>query len=398
MKRRVIRGAMALFILLAMVITQSISVSAAASKFITSVNTTSKVVALTFDDGADGANTNKILDILAKNNVKATFFLTGSGANNHPQYIKNIAAKGHQLGNHSYTHPDFTKLTATQMKSELDRTEALIKSLTEKTTKPIFRAPFGAVNSTVLNGVGAAGYGYTIQWNIDTIDWKGLTASQINTKVQTNINPGSIVLMHTGAGAPGTPLALPTMISQLKAKGYQFVTVSQLLAYQNTSTNKTYTVKSGDTLYSIARTYGVTVSALAAANNITNYSLIYVGQVLIIPGTTVTPPPTTTVKYTVKSGDTLYKIATMYNTTVAKIAAANNITNVNSITVGQVLIIPGTTVTPPPTTTVKYTVKSGDTLYKIATMYNTTVAKIAAANNITNVNLISVGQVLTIPK
>ena len=398
MKRRVIRGAMALFILLAMVITQSISVSAAASKFITSVNTTSKVVALTFDDGADGANTNKILDILAKNNVKATFFLTGSGANNHPQYIKNIAAKGHQLGNHSYTHPDFTKLTATQMKSELDRTEALIKSLTGKTTKPIFRAPFGAVNSTVLNGVGAAGYGYTIQWNIDTIDWKGLTASQINTKVQTNIKPGSIVLMHTGAGAPGTPLALPTMISQLKAKGYQFVTVSQLLAYQNTSTNKTYTVKSGDTLYSIARTYGVTVSALAAANNITNYSLIYVGQVLIIPGTTVTPPPTTTVKYTVKSGDTLYKIATMYNTTVAKIAAANNITNVNSITVGQVLIIPGTTVTPPPTTTVKYTVKSGDTLYKIATMYNTTVAKIAAANNITNINLISVGQVLTIPK
>lgn len=396
MKRKVIRGAVVFFILLVMVITQSISASAAASKFITRVNTTSKVVALTFDDGADGTNTNKILDILAKNNVKATFFLTGAGANNHPQYIKNIAAKGHQLGNHSYTHPDFTKLTATQMKSELDRTEALIKSLTGKTTKPIFRAPFGAVNSTVLSGVGAAGYGYTIQWNIDTIDWKGLTASQINTKVQTNIKPGSIVLMHTGAGARGTPLALPTMISQLKAKGYKFVTVSQLLAYQNTSTNKTYTVKSGDTLYSIARTYGVTVSALAAANNITNYSLIYVGQVLIIPGTTVTPP-TTTVKYTVKSGDTLYKIATMYNTTVAKIAAANNIANVNSIYVGQVLVIPGTTVTPP-TTTVKYTVKSGDTLYKIATMYNTTVAKIAAANNITNVSLISVGQVLTIPR
>ncbi|WP_371816246.1 LysM peptidoglycan-binding domain-containing protein [Exiguobacterium sp. s150] len=385
--------------MLAPLVTYPKSADAAASKFITSVNTTSKVVALTFDDGADGANTNKILDILAKNNVKATFFLTGSGANHHPQYIKNIAAKGHQLGNHSYTHPDFTKLTATQMKSELDRTEALVKSITGKTTKPIFRAPFGAVNSAVLNGVGAAGYGYTIQWNIDTIDWKGLTASQINTKVQTNIKPGSIVLMHTGAGAPGTPLALPTMISQLKAKGYKFVTVSQLLAYQNTSTSKTYTVKSGDTLYSIARAYGVTVSALAAVNNITNYNLISVGQVLVIPSTTITPPPTTTVKYTVKSGDTLYKIATMYNTTVAKIAAANNITNVNSIYVGQVLVIPGTTVTPPPpTTTVKYTVKSGDTLYKIATAYNTTVAKIAAANNITNVNLISVGQVLTIPR
>ncbi len=398
MKSRFVRVLMALLIMLAPLVTYPKSADAAASKFITSVNTTSKVVALTFDDGADGANTNKILDILAKNNVKATFFLTGSGANHHPQYIKNIAAKGHQLGNHSYSHPDFTKLTATQMKTELDRTEAIVKSLTGKTTKPIFRAPFGAVNSAVLNGVGAAGYGYTIQWNIDTIDWKGLTASQINTKVQTNIKPGSIVLMHTGAGAPGTPLALPTMISQLKAKGYKFVTVSQLLAYQQAPTGKTYTVKSGDTLYSIARAYNVTVAALAAANKITNYNLISVGQVLVIPGTTVTPPPTTTVKYTVKSGDTLYKIATLYKTTVAKIAAANNITNVNSIYVGQVLIIPGTTVTPPPATTVKYTVKSGDTLYKIATAYNTTVAKIAAANNITNVNLISVGQMLTIPR
>lgn len=398
MKSRFVRVLMALLIMLAPLVTYPKSADAAASKFITSVNTTSKVVALTFDDGADGANTNKILDILAKNNVKATFFLTGSGANHHPQYIKNIAAKGHQLGNHSYSHPDFTKLTATQMKTELDRTEAIVKSLTGKTTKPIFRAPFGAVNSAVLNGVGAAGYGYTIQWNIDTIDWKGLTASQINTKVQTNIKPGSIVLMHTGAGAPGTPLALPTMISQLKAKGYKFVTVSQLLAYQQAPTGKTYTVKSGDTLYSIARAYNVTVAALAAANKITNYNLISVGQVLVIPGTTVTPPPTTTVKYTVKSGDTLYKIATLYKTTVAKIAAANNITNVNSIYVGQVLIIPGTTVTPPPATTVKYTVKLGDTLYKIATAYNTTVAKIAAANNITNVNLISVGQVLTIPR
>nr|WP_214840637.1 LysM peptidoglycan-binding domain-containing protein [Exiguobacterium sp. s122] len=399
MKSRFVRVLMALLIMLAPLVAYPKSADAAASKFITSVNTTSKVVALTFDDGADGANTNKILDILAKNNVKATFFLTGSGANHHPQYIKNIAAKGHQLGNHSYTHPDFTKLTATQMKSELDRTEAIVKSLTGKTTKPLFRAPYGAVNSAVLNGVGAAGYGYTVQWNIDTIDWKGLTATQINTKVQTNIKPGSIVLMHTGAGAPGTPLALPTMISQLKAKGYKFVTVSQLLAYQNAPTGKTYTVKSGDTLYSIARAYGVTVTALAAANNITNYNLISVGQVLVIPGTTVTPPPpTTTVKYTVKSGDTLYKIATMYKTTVAKIAAANNISNVNSITVGQVLIIPTTTVTPPPTTTVKYTVKSGDTLYKIATTYNTTVAKIAAANNISNVNSIYVGQVLTIPR
>ncbi|WP_214828680.1 LysM peptidoglycan-binding domain-containing protein [Exiguobacterium algae] len=394
MTSRVVRVFMALLILLGTFVVAPRSVAAASSTFITSVNTTSKIVALTFDDGADGANTNKILDILTKYNVKATFFLTGSGANHHPQYIKNIAAKGHQLGNHSYSHPYFTQLSTTQMKSELDRTESLIKSLTGKTTKPIFRAPYGAVNNTVLSGVGAAGYSYTIQWNIDTVDWKGVSASQINTKVQSNIKPGSIVLMHTGAGAPGTPLALPTMISQLKAKGYQFVTISQLLAYQSNSTAKTYTVKSGDTLYGIARTYGVSVSALASANNITNTNLIYVGQVLVIPGTTTPPASTTT--YTVKSGDTLYKIAASYNTTVSKIASANNITNVNLIYVGQVLTIPGTTT--PPASTTTYTVKSGDTLYKIAASYNTTVSKIASANNITNVNLIYVGQTLTIPR
>ena len=373
---------------------------AADSKFITSVNTTNKVVALTFDDGADGTNTNKILQILANHNIKSTFFVTGSGANHHPQYIKNIAAQGHQLSNHSFSHPDFTKLTAAQMKSELDRTDTVIRNLTGKSTKPLFRAPFGAVNNAVLAGVGAAGYTHTIQWNIDTVDWKGVSATQITNKVMNNIKPGSIVLMHTGAGAPGTPVALPDMITKLKAQGYKFVTVSQLLNLPTAppASGTTYTVKAGDTLYSIALKYGVTVSALAAANNITNVNLIRVGQVLKIPGQPSTPPPATTINYTVKAGDTLYAIALKYKVTVAQIVAANNITNVNLIRVGQVLKIPVASPAPPPVTSVNYTVKAGDTLYSIARTYNVTVAQIAAANNITNVNLIRVGQVLKIPR
>nr|WP_251047622.1 LysM peptidoglycan-binding domain-containing protein [Planococcus sp. ISL-110] len=367
---------------------------AASSTFVTKGNTTSKVVALTFDDGSDGTNINKILDILSANNVKATFFLTGSGAKNHPTWIKNISAKGHQLGNHSYSHPDFTKLTAAKIKSELDTTEATIKGLTGKTTKPIFRAPFGASNAAVLKAVGDAGYTHTIQWNIDTVDWKGVSSTQITDKVLNNIVPGSIVLMHTGAGASGTPGALPSMISKLKAKGYKFVTVSELLKLPAAGTK--YTVKAGDTLYSIAKKYNVTVAALAKANNITNYNLIFVGQVLTIPSK-VAPPPAVTVKYTVKAGDTLYSIAKKYNVTVAALAKANNITNYNLIFVGQVLTIPGQT-TAPPVTSVTYTVKAGDTLYSIARTYNTTVSIIAAANKITNVNVISVGQVLVIPR
>ncbi|WP_404334252.1 LysM peptidoglycan-binding domain-containing protein [Planococcus rifietoensis] len=370
---------------------------AASSTYVTKGNTTSKVVALTFDDGSDGTNINKILGTLKTNNVKATFFLTGSGINHHPSWIRNIANAGHQVGNHSYSHPDFTKISIAAMQSELARTETAYKNVTGKSTKPIFRAPFGASNATVLKGVGDAGYTHTIQWNIDTIDWRGLSSTEITNKVVNNIVPGSIVLMHTGAGASGTPGALPGMISKLKAKGYKFVTVSELLKLPPTG-GATYTAKAGDTLYSIARKYNVTVAALAKANNITNYNLIRVGQVLVIPGTTApTPPPATSVKYTVKAGDTLYSIASKYNTTVAAIASANKITNINLISVGQVLIIP-VKQAPPPVTTVKYTVKAGDTLYSIARKYNTTVTAIAKANNITNVNSIRVGQVLIIPR
>ncbi|WP_271854112.1 LysM peptidoglycan-binding domain-containing protein [Planococcus maritimus] len=370
---------------------------AATSTYITKGNTTSKVVALTFDDGADGTNINKILDTLKTNNIKATFFLTGSGINHHPGWIRNIAAAGHQVGNHSYSHPDFTKISSTTIKSELSRTESAYKNATGKSTKPIFRAPFGASNATVLKTVGDAGYTHTIQWNIDTIDWRGLSSTEITNKVVNNIVPGSIVLMHTGAGASGTPGALPGMISKLKAKGYKFVTVSELLKLP-AADGTTYTVKAGDTLYSIAKKYNLTVAALAKANNITNYNLIRVGQVLTIPGTSSpTPPPASSVKYTVKAGDTLYSIASKYKTTVSAIASANNLTNINLISVGQVLTIP-VKQTPPPVVTVKYTVKAGDTLYSIARTYNTTVTAIAKANGITNVNSIRVGQVLTIPR
>lgn len=316
---------------------------AANSKYVTKGATTSKVIALTFDDGSDGTNINKILQTLSANKVKATFFLTGSGAKNHPQSIKNIAAQGHQIANHSYSHPDFTKLTAAQMKAELDKTESTIKGITGKTTKPLFRAPFGASNAKVLAAVGNAGYTHTIQWNIDTLDWKGVSSASITNKVLGNVVPGTIVLMHTGAGASGTPGALQGMITKLKAKGYTFVTVSQLLKLPTSSpppaSGVKYTVKAGDTLYSIAKKYNTTVAAIAAANKIPSPYIIRVGQVLTIPGKAV-PPPAAVIKYTVKSGDTLYSIAKRYNTTVAKIAAANKIPSPYIIRVGQVLTIP----------------------------------------------------------
>jgi polysaccharide deacetylase family sporulation protein PdaB len=262
-------------------VSQPITANGATSKVISRVYTTEKVVALTFDDGSDGTNIPVILKILHDYNVKGTFFLTGKAVLNHPARIKSIVAAGHAIGNHSYSHPYFTKISTTSMKSQLTRTETIIKNLTGKTTKPYFRPPYGAYNTLVLQTVGSIGYTKTIKWNIDTIDWDGRSAYRIYSKVLNNIVPGSIVLMHVGAGAKYTPAALPTIIKGLKAKGYRFVTIPQLLSL--TATQTTYVVKAGDTLYAIALKYGTTVQKIAEANHITNVNLIYVGQVLIIP-------------------------------------------------------------------------------------------------------------------
>ena len=382
---------------------------AATSQIIYQGSTSNKVVALTFDDGSDGYNIQSILNTLSANNIKATFFLTGQGAENHPQAIKNIVSAGHDIGNHSYNHPDFTTVATTEMTNQLTRTETIITNLTGKSTKPFFRAPFGSYNSTVLQTVGNAGYTYTFQWTIDSLDWTGNSATDIYNRVINNIVPGAIVLMHTGYGANGTTAALPNIINQLRAMGYSFVTLSQLMnttSTPGTGTGTSYTVKAGDTLYAIALRYGVTVQAIVNANGLTNANLIRVGQVLTIPGTgTPTTPttPTTGTSYTVKAGDTLYAIALRYGVTVQTIINANGITNANLIRVGQVLTIPGTSTptTPTPSTTpttgTTYTVKAGDTLYAIALRYGVTVQQIVTANNITNANLISIGQVLTIP-
>lgn len=207
----------------------SLNVFGTASTLVTKGATTAKVIALTFDDGDDGANDDAILKILADNNIKASFFATGKAAQDHPELIKKIVVAGHVLGNHSYSHPYFTQISASEMIDQLQQTETIIKSITGVSTKPYFRPPYGAYDSTVLQVVGDAGYTKTIYWTIDTIDWRGDATQTIIDRVLDNAVPGAIVLMHTGTGAYNTKYALPEIISSLKADGYQFVTLDQLL-------------------------------------------------------------------------------------------------------------------------------------------------------------------------
>jgi LysM repeat protein len=370
------------------------------SQLISMVNTSDKVISLAFDDCDDPGNLSSIIQILADKNVKATFFTTGKAADANPDIIKKAFDNGNQIGNHSYSHPDFTQLTYDQMVEEIRKADTAIKDATGQSPKPYFRPPYGLYNATVLQALGDEGYSKAMLWSVDTSDWTGSSADVITEYILSHVAPGAIILLHANAGAINTPSALPNIISDLRAEGYQFVTISELLTYQTatitppaSTAGTQYTVKSGDTLSKIAAAHGVTIQALFAANNINNANIIYIGQVLTIPGKASST--TSDTKYTIKSGDTLSKIAAAYGVTMQALAAANNISNINNISVGQVLTIPAKTSTT--TTSTKYTVKSGDTLSKIAAAYGVTVQALAAANNISNINNISVGQVLTIP-
>ena len=156
-----------------------------------------------------------------------------------------------------------------------------------------------------------------------------------------------------------------------------------------------YVVKSGDTLFSIANKFNVTVQAIKNINNLSS-NILNVGQELVIPKEETPPTSGEFINYTVKAGDGLYKIANAYNTTVNAIMNVNNLTS-NALQIGQVLKIPTTTTQEETKDYINYTVKSGDSLYKIANTYNTTVDEIKKLNNLTSNNL-QINQVLKIPR
>lgn len=287
-------------------------------------------IALTFDAGSDIGNTQKILDLLQKNEIKSTFFLTGKFAKTYPGTAKEIVLRGHEIGNHSYSHPYFTKISAAAMVDEVNKAHQEIYKACGKEPEFFFRPPYGSYNTKVLQVLGDIGYSRTITWSIDTIDWKGVSAQDITSKVLNKAAPGAIVLMHVGSGTH-TAVALPAIIDNLKLKGYRLTTVSEMLAKANTNTARTYAVTPGDTLYKISKMFNVSLSTLVKANKIANPNLIYPGQVLVVP--------TEKTYYVVKKGDTLSGIAMKYKATVDNLVILNNIKNPDLIYPGQIFLI-----------------------------------------------------------
>ncbi len=189
------------------------------------VKTDAKQLAISFDATWGTELTDEILDILADHGILTTFFLAGYWVDKHPDYVVKIAAAGHEIGNHSYSHPHMNSLSEQGIAYELQKNAALIEDLTGQRTT-LFRPPFGEYNNQVISVASNLGY-HTIQWSVDSLDWKDLTSSQIYDRVMAQVEPGSIVLFHNAA--PGTPGAVRRLIPDLLAQGYEILPVSQLL-------------------------------------------------------------------------------------------------------------------------------------------------------------------------
>ncbi|MBQ8468669.1 MAG: polysaccharide deacetylase family protein [Clostridia bacterium] len=193
-----------------------------------SVKTEEKKVALSFDAAWGSDKTSKIVEILQKEGIKATFFLVGFWVEANPDKVKEIYDAGFDIGTHSNTHPKMSTLSSAQVSHELVTSCELISNITKSPVK-FFRPPYGDYNDQLINIASSLGL-KTIQWDVDTLDWKGLSGEQILTRVQRSVKNGSIILCHNNSDH--ILEALPLMIKYLKSEGYSIVKMSELV-YEN---------------------------------------------------------------------------------------------------------------------------------------------------------------------
>lgn len=184
-----------------------------------------KTVALSFDAAWGADKTSDIIKILKDNNVGGTFFLVGFWSEKYPDKIKEIHAAGLDIGTHSSTHPKMSTLSENQIVSELTLSCKLITNITGKPVR-FFRPPFGDYNNLLLSCADGLGL-QTIQWSVDSLDWKGLSKNQILDRVKAGVHPGAIILFHNNADH--IVEALPLVISFLKSEGYSMVGLSDLV-------------------------------------------------------------------------------------------------------------------------------------------------------------------------
>lgn len=200
-----------------------------------SVETTDKKVAFSFDAVWGADQTQELLAILRKNKVKTTFFLGGFWLEKYPEMVKLIAEEGHEIGNHTYTHPHLNSLSTERIAEELNKTHQLIVELTGQ--KPfLFRPPFGEYSNKVIETAKTCGY-VTIIWDVDSLDWRNLSSAEMTQRVYSRVKPGSIVLFHNAG--KHTPAAIDALLSNLTKDGYRIIPISQILLQGETYVDHT---------------------------------------------------------------------------------------------------------------------------------------------------------------
>lgn len=198
------------------------------------VDTPDKKVAISFDAAWGDEYTAGILDILDTYDVKATFFLVNFWVEDYPDDVKMISEHGHDIGNHSATHPDMAGLSADKVTEELETTGATIEELTGK-RPTLFRPPFGSYSDTLIETAESLGYD-TVQWSVDSLDWKDISTEQIVDRVTRNVKNGSIILFHNNA--QHVLEYLPLILENLKANGYEVVKINDLIYHGKSHVNE----------------------------------------------------------------------------------------------------------------------------------------------------------------
>lgn len=194
-----------------------------------SVQRDQKVVSLTFDAAWGNEDTQALIDILKKYNVRATFFVVGDWAERYPESVKALHDAGHEVMNHSDTHAHMTKLSRDQILADVEACNDTVEKVTG--VRPtLFRPPYGEYDDKVIAAIRSLGM-EPIQWDVDSLDWKELSAEEITRRVTSKVQPGSIILFHNAA--LHTPEALPGIIEKLIQEGYQIIPVSELIIHGN---------------------------------------------------------------------------------------------------------------------------------------------------------------------
>lgn len=184
-------------------------------------------IAITFDDGPVVPNTPRLLDMLAARGIKATFFTVGTNVARNPNIMRRIVADGHEIANHTWTHPFLSRLSDAAVRSELQRSHDALTSITGIAPR-MYRPPYGAITARQKEWI-MSEYGYpTILWSVDPQDWKTRNAAMTRTRILAETRPGSIILVHDIHATSVD--AMPATLDGLLAKGFRFVTVSQLIS------------------------------------------------------------------------------------------------------------------------------------------------------------------------